>query len=144
MVICNIRSLMNNGPAITIISKLQPYKGPNGLRETSIKSAKALFYPRDEKHHKGINSNRELKALPLFILVNHGKQEESSGVWSTLKSRIIKVMLGGGKERCGCIHVLSCYAPPFVASREGKDQVYDDLKKIPSKESYVVNAHVGS
>lgn len=50
------------------------------------------------------------------------------------------------------IHVLSCYAPTFAATRDLKEAFYDDLQsaidEIPSGEKYIIlgdfNAHVGS
>ena len=52
----------------------------------------------------------------------------------------------------GCLHVLSCYALTFTASREKKDAFFailqDVLSAIPLDESHVVlgdfNAHMGA
>ena len=57
-----------------------------------------------------------------------------------------------GKGKSGRLHVLSCYAPTFAASREEKDKFFDllqdALSAIPSGECYVMlggfNACVGS
>ena len=50
------------------------------------------------------------------------------------------------------MHILSCYTPTFTATREEKDQFFDNLQavlfSIPPDECYVImgdfNAHVGS
>ena len=50
------------------------------------------------------------------------------------------------------LHILSCYAPTFAASREEKDRFWDDLQlaldSIPSSEPCIMlgdfNARVGS
>ena len=41
--------------------------------------------------------------------------------WNAWGSRIVKVSLGSGKGSSSRIHILSCYAPPFAASRDDKD-----------------------
>ena len=58
------------------------------------------------------------------------------------------------KWNCGKrhIHIVSCYAPTYAASREDKNKFYDDLQlvldKIPSEEPYILigdlNARVGA
>ena len=58
---------------------------------------------------------------------------------------------GGGRHPYS-LHVISCYAPTFAASREEKDQFYNDLQQaldeIPPNYMYVMlgdfNARVGS
>lgn len=65
---------------------------------------------------------------------------------------MIKVVFGSGKGKYGCIHILSCNAPTFAASREDKDNFFDNLQQalneVPPNESFVIlgdfNAHVGS
>ena len=69
--------------------------------------------------------------------------------WS---SRLVTATLKVGGGRSGHLHVLSCYAPTFAASREKKDaffaRLHNALLAIPSDENFVVlgdfNAHVGS
>ena len=62
--------------------------------------------------------------------------------WKTWGSRLIKVTLATGKKSSDCLHVLSCYAPPFAASRDVKEVFFDDLQnaldEIPPEESYVM------
>ena len=56
---------------------------------------------------------------------------------------------GDGGER---LHVLSCYAPIFAASREAKEEFYgvlqEALSTIPPRENFVMlgdfNARIGS
>ena len=72
--------------------------------------------------------------------------------WRGWSSRLITAKLKVGSGSGGCLHVLSCYAPTFVASREEKNKFYDSLQDAPSSippgESFVMmvdfNARVGS
>ena len=41
--------------------------------------------------------------------------------WRSWGSRIIKVSLGGGSRKTSRVHILSCYAPTFGASRAEKE-----------------------
>ena len=67
-------------------------------------------------------------------------------------SRIIKATLGGGSRKTSHLHILSCYAPIFAASRAEKDNFFNYLQEavdeIPPNETYVIlgdfNTHVGS
>lgn len=47
-----------------------------------------------------------------------------------------------GSGRCDFLHVFSCYAPTYAASREEKDNVFDILQQalsvVPSEECYVM------
>ena len=73
--------------------------------------------------------------------------------WKAWSSRLVtatlKVEQGGGAE---FLHVFSCYAPTYVASREDKDSFFDTLQQaisaVPSEECFVMlgdfNARVGS
>ena len=73
--------------------------------------------------------------------------------WKARGSRLITATLknGGGRHPHN-LHVISCYAPTFAASREEKDHFYNDLQQaldeIPSNDMYVMlgdfNARVGS
>ena len=66
--------------------------------------------------------------------------------------RLVTATLQQGQTNSGRLHILSCYAPTFAASRVEKDQFLNDLQQaldsIPSRESYVMlgdfNARVGS
>ena len=72
--------------------------------------------------------------------------------WKAWGSRLITATLEIGSGRSGRLHVLSCYAPTFAASREEKnsffDLLQDALSSIPAEECYVMlgdfNARVGS
>ena len=72
--------------------------------------------------------------------------------WKAWSSRLVTATLETGKGKSGRLHVLSCYAPTFAASREEKDKFFDllqdALSAIPSGECYVMlgdfNARVGS
>ena len=73
-------------------------------------------------------------------------------VWKAHSSRIVTAMVQQGRTTSDRLHILSCYAPTFGASREEKDHFLNDLQQaldsIPTGESYVIlggfNAHVGS
>jgi len=70
----------------------------------------------------------------------------------TWGSRIVRAKLSTGKRFSGQLHVLSCYAPTYAASREAKEEFYDNLQsaldEIPAEDMYVIlgdfNARVGS
>lgn len=72
--------------------------------------------------------------------------------WKPWSARMISVSIKVGPNISDCLHVFSCYAPTFAASREEKAKFYDDLQcalsQIPSREMCVVlgdfNARVGS
>ena len=72
--------------------------------------------------------------------------------WKTWGSRLIQATLTSRKRRSEHIHVFSCYAPTFAATREKKEAFYDDLQsaidEIPAEDTYVIlgdfNARVGS
>ena len=72
--------------------------------------------------------------------------------WKAWGSRLITATLEIGSGRSGRLHVLSCCAPTFAASREEKnsffDLLQDALSSIPAEECYVMlgdfNACVGS
>ena len=73
-------------------------------------------------------------------------------VWKAWSPRLVTATLQQGQTNSGRLHILSCYAPTFAASRVEKDQFLNDLQQaldsIPSRESYVMlgdfNARVGS
>jgi len=74
--------------------------------------------------------------------------------WRAWSSRIVSatVKVAKGNGRNSFLHVLSCYAPTYGASREDKDAFLDQLQQVlsavPSDECYVMlgdfNARVGS
>ena len=75
--------------------------------------------------------------------------------WKAWSSRLVtaKLVVQFKKRRRPThLHILSCYAPTFAASREEKDRFWDDLQlaldSIPSSEPYIMlgdfNARVGS
>ena len=69
--------------------------------------------------------------------------------WKAWSSRLVTATLEIGY---GQLHILSCYAPTFIASREEKDKFYNDLQaavsSVPSNECCVMlgdfDARVGS
>lgn len=72
--------------------------------------------------------------------------------WKAWSSRLVTATLQSGKANSDRIHILSCYAPTFSASRTDKNKFLDDLQQAldaasPS-ECYVItgdfNARVGS
>ena len=73
-------------------------------------------------------------------------------VWKAWSLRLVTATLQKGQTNSGRLHILSCYAPTFAASRVEEDQFLNDLQQaldsIPSRESYVMlgdfNARVGS
>ena len=68
--------------------------------------------------------------------------------WKAWGSRIISATLDCGER----LHVFSCYAPTFAASRDEKDEFFnslqDALSMVGTNETYVLlgdfNARVGS
>ena len=77
---------------------------------------------------------------------------EGGSKWKAWSSRLFTATLKVGGWRSGCLHVLSCYAPTFAASREKKDaflaKLQDALSAVPSDDNFAVlgdfNACVGS
>ena len=71
--------------------------------------------------------------------------------WASWGSRIVRVSLGVAGERTRRLHVFSCYAPTFRATRAEKDKFFDQLQEAldttPSDDSFVLlgdfNARVG-
>ena len=74
---------------------------------------------------------------------------ESRRAWS-LRLISAEIRFGGHDE--DCLHVFSCYAPTYVASRDVKERFYDDLQQaiseVPAREKIIMlgdfNARVGS
>ena len=72
--------------------------------------------------------------------------------WKPWSSRVVSASLRVQQGRVGWLHVLSCYALTYAASREERSRFLDTLQQaistIPSEECYVVlgdfNARVGS
>ena len=74
--------------------------------------------------------------------------------WKSWGSRIVKASLGVKNKdtKTKRMHIISCYAPTFAASRAEKDAFFDQLQEalneIPSDETYIVlgdfNARLGS
>ena len=69
--------------------------------------------------------------------------------WKVWSSRLVTATLDASSGR---LHILSCYAPTFAATREKKDRFFDKLQVVlssfPSDECFVMmgdfNARVGS
>ena len=72
--------------------------------------------------------------------------------WKAWSSRLVSVTMKVGGGCTDVLHVVSCYAPTFAASREEKENFYSKLQEvlscIPSQECFVLlgdfNARVGS
>jgi len=72
--------------------------------------------------------------------------------WKAWSSRLVTATLQPRKANSEHIHILSCYAPTFSASRTDKNKFLDDLQRaldaVPPSKCYVImgdfNAHVGS
>ena len=68
-------------------------------------------------------------------------QKTGGEQWKTWGSRIVRAMLSAGKRFSGQLHVLSCYAPTYAASREAKEEFYNNLQlaldEIPAEDTYV-------
>ena len=72
--------------------------------------------------------------------------------WKAWSSRLVTATLQVGRGSNDHLHVLSCYAPTFAASREDKNSFFDTLQdgilSIPSDECFVMlgnfTARVGS
>ena len=89
-----------------------------------------------------------------IVLTGHAVTAWKAGgkQWRSWGSRIVKATLGGSNKKTSRVHILSCYAPTFAASRAEKDSFFDDLQQaldeIPPNELYVMlghfNARVGS
>ena len=89
-----------------------------------------------------------------IVLTGHAITAWKAGgeQWRAWGSRIVKATLGGGNQNSTRIHILSCYAPTFGASRTEKDLFFDHLQEaldeVPPNETYIVlgdfNARVGS
>lgn len=70
-------------------------------------------------------------------------------MWKAWSSRLVTATLALGS---GHLHIMSCYAPTYAASRSEKDEFFDNLQQalsdIPSRDKYVMlgdfNARVGS
>ena len=79
--------------------------------------------------------------------------ENGGSVWKAWLSRIISVTLVDDSFRgSNRLHVLSCYAPTFSATRQEKDSFYSTLQlaldAIPLREGFLFlgdfNARIGS
>ena len=68
--------------------------------------------------------------------------EASGKQWKAWSSRLVTVTLLTGKRASDRIHILSCYAPTFSASRADKERFKNEvqlaLNAIPPSEGYVV------
>ena len=72
--------------------------------------------------------------------------------WKAWSWRLVTATLLSGRANSDPIHILSCYAPTFSASRADKNKFLDELQQaldaIPPSECYVIigdfNARVGS
>ena len=73
-------------------------------------------------------------------------------IWKAWSSRLVSVTLKMGHKQDRWLHVLSCYAPTYAASREEKNRFFNTLQQalsaIPPQDCYVIlgdfNARVGS
>ena len=78
--------------------------------------------------------------------------KEGGSRWKAWSSRLVSANLKVGNGSRDRLHILSCYAPTFAASRKDKNIFYttlqDALSAIPSDECFVklgdFNARVGS
>ena len=78
--------------------------------------------------------------------------KEGGQQWRAWSSRLVTATLHTGKHSSDRIHIISCYAPTFSASRADKKTFMNDLQQamgaIPPSECYVImedfNARVGS
>ena len=81
-----------------------------------------------------------------------GAWKSGGSHWRAWSSKLVTAALKVGSGRSDRLHVLSCYAPTYAASREEKNELVDTLQhallEIPSDECFVVlgdfNARVGS
>ena len=81
-----------------------------------------------------------------------GAWKSGGSHWRAWSSRLVTVTLKVGSGRSDRLHVFSCYAPTYAASREEKNEFFDTLQhalsEVPSDECFVVlgdfNALVGS
>jgi len=68
--------------------------------------------------------------------------EEGRRTVEYLGLRLVRDTLATGKSSSDHLHILSCYAPTFVASRDVKEAFYDNLQhaldEIPPEESYIM------
>lgn len=79
-------------------------------------------------------------------------REAGECLWKVWNSTLVTATLVNGHGNSNHIHILSCYAPTFAASREEKDEFFNTLQQalsgIPSRESFVMlgdlNACLGS
>ena len=53
--------------------------------------------------------------------------------WKAWSSRMITATLVRGRRSSDRLHVISCYAPTFAASRAEKDNFFDDLQQALNK-----------
>ena len=100
---------------------------------------------KDESRQRGEGVAIVLLGSAVSLWKDDGEQ------WKGWSSRIITVRIkwNCGKRRTH-LHIVSCYAPTYAASRE-ENKFYDDLQlvldKIPKEEPYILlgdfNAHVG-
>ena len=78
--------------------------------------------------------------------------KDGGSQWKAWNSHLVSAKLVTGRNKADCLHVLSCYAPTFAASREEKDEFYcvlqQALSSIPQRENFVLlgnfNARIGS
>ena len=67
-----------------------------------------------------------------IVLTGHAITAWKAGgeqLWKSWGSRIIKATLGGGSRKTNRLHIFSCYAPTFAASRAEKDNFFDYLQQ---------------
>ena len=101
----------------------------------------------DQSRQRGEGVAIVLRGPAIEAWRNGGDQQKSWG------SRLLKITLDTG-QKAGRLHILSCYAPTYGASREAKTNVFNHLQEamneIQSDEPYLIlmlgdfNARVGS
>ena len=108
---------------------------------------------KDELRQRGEGVSIVLLSSAVNLWKDDGEQWKDDGEqWKGWSSRIITARI---KWNCGerhtHLHIVSCYAPTYAASREDRNKFYDDLQlvldKIPSEELYILlgnfNARMG-
>ena len=143
-----------------VVGELDRYKVVVGaLQETKwfgsnvyrVGESVVLTAGREIPTGRGVRQRGEGVAIVLSGPAVHAWKSGGSK-WRAWSSRLVIATLDVGGGNGGKLHVLSCYAPTFAASRDEKDAFFDTLQQalsaIPVNECYVMlgdfNARVGS